>query len=337
MATSDEYKFLTISEQIDRLKTRNLNIKNYKLLESYLEKYNYENFVNLYYKFLSKPNTKTFLDGVSSDILIDIFDFDRKLSIRLLSDVLELERIITTKLIYFLPQYFYENRQRYSNNDNEIMLEIESLKNGTILTLSSKTLCSIFPKLSNNEQNYNVEDFLKNIKQYVPINILNDNPSIWKIAIYWSTGTLRYIYDLLDDDTRMYFIKQFNFDVPIYPSEMYEIIYMLNNLRNRICHNNAVYDFKFHNTWKDKNGNSIFPQPIAKLIKRFYKYKPNKIRIRQVTEIFDIFIKSNLTLDVKNILNEFCDNVNNKVLNNDSKDKIIKILKEYMRYNEKRE
>lgn len=142
---------------------------------------------------------------------------------------------------------------------------------------------------------------------------------------------------MLDDDTRMYFIKQFNFDVPIYPSEMYEIIYMLNNLRNRICHNNAVYDFKFHNTWKDKNGNSIFPQPIAKLIKRFYKYKPNKIRIRQVTEIFDIFIKSNLTLDVKNILNEFCDNVNNKVLNNDSKDKIIKILKEYMRYNEKRE
>lgn len=60
MATSDEYKFLTISEQIDRLKTRNLNIKNYKLLESYLEKYNYENFVNLYYKFLSNQIQKHF-------------------------------------------------------------------------------------------------------------------------------------------------------------------------------------------------------------------------------------------------------------------------------------
>lgn len=53
-------------------------------------KYNYENFVNLYHKYLSKPNTKILLDRVTSDTLIDIFNFDRSLSLRLLFDVLEL-------------------------------------------------------------------------------------------------------------------------------------------------------------------------------------------------------------------------------------------------------
>lgn len=143
-----DYKFLSIKEQVNHLKNnRNLEITNSNLLELYLMKYNYENFVNLYHKYLSKPNTKIFLDGVTSDTLIDIFNFDRSLSLRLLFDVLELERIITTKLIYILPKYFYDNKEKYSNNDNNILLEIEKLNKGEILTLSAKTLFALFPKL----------------------------------------------------------------------------------------------------------------------------------------------------------------------------------------------
>lgn len=138
-----------------------------------------------------------------------------------------------------------------------------------------------------------------NINKYVPEKVLNNNASIWKIAIYWSTGTLHYIFNLLDNDAKIYFIKQFDLDIEIYPCEMSDILLMLNRLRNRICHNNMVYEFTFQNSLKNKNGKPIYPQPLSKIIKKFYKYKTNQIRMKQVTEIFDIFIKTSLKLDLQ--------------------------------------
>lgn len=175
-----------------------------------------------------------------------------------------------------------------------------------------------------------------NINKYVPEKVLNNNASIWKIAIYWSTGTLHYIFNLLDNDAKIYFIKEFDLDIEIYPCEMSDILLMLNRLRNRICHNNMVYEFTFQNSLKNKNGKPIYPQPLSKIIKKFYKYKTNQIRMKQVTEIFDIFIKTSLKLDLQRKLDEFCNKVDLKVTNKKSKDEIIKNIKQHMRFYEKR-
>lgn len=113
---------------------------------------------------------------------------------------------------------------------------------------------------------------------------------------------------------------------------MSDILLMLNRLRNRICHSNMVYEFTFVNNKKDRNNKTIYPQPLNKLINRFYSYKANKIRIKQVIEIFEIFIKTGLMLDLQKQLDDLNNKINMSVNNEQTKIKIKNNIKQHMRF-----
>lgn len=86
----DKKHFLTVSEQIELLKTRGLEIKNIKSLEWYLTKYNYQSFINGYNDFFllaQARNLNMYKYKANSDDLISLFNFDRYISKFILGDI----------------------------------------------------------------------------------------------------------------------------------------------------------------------------------------------------------------------------------------------------------
>lgn len=189
-------KFLTYDEQIERLeKTRKLKIVDRKKFLLYLKKYNYENFVNCYSKYLINKDTREFIEGVTSNTLISIFEYDRNISSILLPTILELERHITTTISYVIPKIW--------------MNSIIGIKSGDILNLSHEDFQKIFPNtIDVDETGYNIKLTKDYLIRYVPKNVLHKNPSLWKISIYWSIGDIKNIYLALDNNAKEMIIKE---------------------------------------------------------------------------------------------------------------------------------
>ena len=76
-------KFKTWDEQIELLKSRNLIIKNESKLKLYLQKYNYQNFINAYndpFMLNFDRNANRYRNDIDSEHIINLFNFDRTIS-----------------------------------------------------------------------------------------------------------------------------------------------------------------------------------------------------------------------------------------------------------------
>ena len=132
------YKFLTFKEQIDHLRNnRHLIIGDYEKLIDFLSKYNYDNLVNSYNKFFLKAENRNEYKNCNSDSIIYLFIFDKKISIKILKSVLDIERQISTAIVYLLPKIYKE--------------KIDKINRGEILTLTSFEWDLIFPNFYDNK------------------------------------------------------------------------------------------------------------------------------------------------------------------------------------------
>ncbi len=278
---------------------------------TYLKRYNYENFVNNYSKFLINKDTREFIVGVSSDTLISLFDFDRTIGLILLKPILEIERIITTTISYIIPKIFINH--------------YKTLKNGNIFLLNNKEFRNIFSNWIEQTDN-NDYIYLEKIdlEKNVPNSVLNFNPSIWKISPYWSFSTVKDIFNSLSIQLKKEIIKELNLDFKWY--EFSNFIDIINKIRNRICHNNVIYEFNY------SPKNSFFPYPICRFLKRKLNIDTNKIRIYHVIKLIDIFLKTNYIDEINCVIYELKDKFNSNIYNDINKSEVFNNIIKYMRF-----
>lgn len=248
--SGSKYNFKTFDEQIKLLESRNLTISNKAKLKNYLMKYNYENIINNYNKFFFyNEQSKRYKNGVTSCGIINLFNYDRKISMLVLNEILDIEREVATAIVYLLPS-------EYRN----ILPQMEY---GQILLLNNEEWKLIFPRktyllLDENKKpqfSYLPRDVLSKyaaneseswIKKYGSV----EHTPLWSLSIFWTFGTLVDILKSVDIKFTQKVIKYVFKDKPCSNMKHFEFIAILDlfrKIRNRICHNNIIYSFEYKN------------------------------------------------------------------------------------------
>ena len=287
--------YLTIDKQIELLESRGMNIKNRDYLKYYLERYNYQNFINGYNDYLFKSDERssnTYKVGITEKEIINIFNFDRSISSLILSNILDIERQFSSYLNYVICQTLIT---KY----NDIYCNIFALDNKGYQDIFSNAFKSV-PKDQWDEVVKTINDTLKynwnnNKNDDLVIKYPNEKEiPLWCICIYWSFGDIRKIlYKYLDSFLFNKFFDKLN-NSKINKYEFKKIVKMMNKVRNKCCHNNVVYNWSYKNIklfdlvhWIDvfrnkKNKNSSLLEQIKKKI---IKYLENDDFNKEIREI----------------------------------------------------
>ena len=190
--------FLDIKNQIKHLKDdRNLIISDEAKLAEYLKKYNYEFVINsmVNNSIMQTHDQKPykFINNFTSCGLLSIFDFDREICSILFQELLEIENIISTAIVYMIPKYFANK-----NNDDYIV----ELEKGQLLKINENDnkWSIIFPNNQYKDGKIKVShDLLKKYNVYYDSNNneipvfggyldIKDVP-IWKLSTNWTFKT----------------------------------------------------------------------------------------------------------------------------------------------------
>lgn len=268
--------FKSFDEQIQILKDRGLSFinKNGSNIENnfkyYLENFNYHNIVNGYNDFLMLNNDRKknyYKKNSTAQNIIDLYEFDKKISSILFSRILEIEKLFATKICYYIME---------CNIDKSSLI-----KQGKILKINKEIFKSIFPNI---EKIYPKEASIETKRKDLRDSILSyckskavlnkyGNPKeipIWVLSIHWSFGDLNKMFISLNDETRF---KIFSSITKISDKSdefilgFQQIMQMLNDFRNVLCHMNVLYKFNW------KRGRNI----IKKFTNEFV-YQDNNIK-----------------------------------------------------------
>ena len=230
--------FLTFEEQLAHLlKNRKLNVKkeNSNKLLAYLKCYNYQNFINGYndpfMKGFRRRNNQ-YIESVTEQSIIELFNYDRWLSKTVLSNIQNFERRFNTAICYY------------------ISLKLKSIGclNGDILSLDIEEYKHIFKT-----NNIKKLEFIQNLFFQIYDRTRNDLTKkyednfkkipIWSLLIFASFGELITLYNKLNDDIQKQ-ITYHMFNNKIDFITLSKVMTLFKDLRNRCCHNNVVFNFK---------------------------------------------------------------------------------------------
>ena len=305
--------FKTIDEQIELLKSRGLKIVSIHRFKIYLQKYNYHNFINGYndaFMINFDRSSNKYITGVESSNIIDLFNFDRTLSGYLLTNLQNIERQLSSALTYILGQELKQQNVlccTLLNFHNYHYQKIFKIKNDNELNELYNNMTKLVYR--RDDKLYN-SYFDKKNKTYKFCEI-----PIWSLSLSWCFGDLLYIFSLLTDNIKYKIIRFFtklNFDIDTFT----KTLNMLKTLRNRVAHNNVIFNYKY-----TKN---------LKAIKRFMVKnninfnKSTNINIGNIVNIIDKFLPSNSQLS--DIVNK---TLKKKIENN--KD-FLKESKDYIKF-----
>lgn len=284
-SSNNKKDFLTIDEQIELLKSRGLNIDNREKLSWYLKNYNYQNFINGYNDFFMINNDRKrekYKVESTSEGIITLFNFDRNISKYILSNIQNIERRLSSSLAYVIAQKMSELGD----------------KTGAIFGCKKEILNKIFTKNFDKNKIKNEILYLEKepiFKKYPNI----DQIPIWSIVVKISFGTLIEILKGLESNLLNKIIKSsgLNIDLSMTKNQKTNIFRDIKNIRNRICHNNVLYNIEI----KDDSGMLAF-------LRKKENEKMRSLRLMDVIEIIDdILNKSSFNVSsrtLKEIINE---------------------------------
>lgn len=232
-------EFKTFDEQIFLLKQKGLFIDDEEKLKWYLKSFNYQNIINGYNDFFMINNdrkTNKYKNISNSNGIIELFNFDRYISKLLLGDIQNIERKISTSIAYTLSSIMKEN----------------NVDDGRLFNLSYDhvTIKKIFKIQNKKEVEWKTiqENILKNLnlKEKIFNNANQDIKEIpvWSLVIRLSFGSLIYLLKIMNKNIFYKIMENSNLKNynDLSNKEMIEIFEILKNARNRICHNNVLYN-----------------------------------------------------------------------------------------------
>lgn len=218
-----EKTFKTIDEQIELLRSRNLQIMDYETAKEILFSNNYYYLINGYKDlFLNKKSKReTFCKGTTLDEIYSLYEFDRKIRIIFLEYILLIERKIDTYIAYEFSKNYGHKNFLIPENFNNISKNKE---------LISKFINDIHLEISHQYKNSNkmVVHYLDTYK-YIPL---------WVLIRILSFGKVSRFYSLMKQKEQNNISRKFNIK-----SEVLKV-YLINlgNVRNICAHDEKLYD-----------------------------------------------------------------------------------------------
>ena len=310
-------EFKTFDEQIFLLKQKGLFIDDEEKLKWYLKSFNYQNIINGYNDFFMINNdrkTNKYKNISNSNGIIELFNFDRYISKLLLGDIQNIERKISTSIAYTLSSIMKEN----------------NVNDGRLFNLSYDhvTIKKIFKIQNKNEGEWKKiqKNILKNLnlKEKIFNNANQDIKEIpvWSLVIRLSFGSLIYLLKIMNKNIFYKIMENSNLKNynDLSNKEMIEIFEILKNARNRICHNNVLYNI----TISDKNNkinliNKFINQDkkpnlysLVLIILKLEKPQQNNYLIEKINEKIDDWKDINYDIK-KEIVNKIWVNKNHNL------------------------
>ena len=90
---------------IESIKQKGIIVDDEKRLNKYIRNYNYNNAFKPYLKIFLKTNGQ-YISGLTSNCVLNLFDFDKTISLLFLEAILELEQILNTNIAYSTIKQF---------------------------------------------------------------------------------------------------------------------------------------------------------------------------------------------------------------------------------------
>ena len=290
-------KFKTFDEQIKLLEQKELFIKDKNRLKWYLQSYNYQNFINGYNDFFminNDRNKNKYKKTASSDGIIELFNFDRLISKYILSSIQNIERMASTALAYTIAKIMNDNQldhgKIFSIKDEDILIKKIFIINeyGNKFTDIKKRFKKTF------EDN---NDKCKNI--FSKYNNFVDIP-IWTLIINATFGNIIFFLNGLKPNIFFNVIKNSNLKniKNLSKGEIITLFTILKEIRNRICHNNVLYNISL----VDESKRSVIKKIIGKTSLRSSKFKLYEI-VKSIERI-----DSNTKGELSKLISEKFDN-----------------------------
>ena len=232
-----EHQFFTLEELIAKLKEKGLKIIDDSKLLWYLKSYNYQNVINEYRKpFLTNHQRYQYLENANSQMIIDLFNFNRSISNILIGDLHSIEMQLSSAIALELTEIIdklHPKRTSFCALTTQERSQIFKLNNEKQIEYVFESLQSNFLQLRKN-------------KEYIDVEWEKwDEVPMYSLPLLWTFGISINIFCCLNPEIKKmillkYFSKISNIDIKTFVC----LLFCFNDLRNKISHNEVVYKFK---------------------------------------------------------------------------------------------
>ena len=217
-------EFVTISEQINILKSKGLSIKNDDKTKEILLKENYF-FINGYrHPFLESSKNKRFIENASFEELYGLFLFDRNFRNILFKNLLIIENNLKSIISYQLSMKYGFKEKDYLRESNYI----QDLK-------EKRRVLDVLEKMKrqiriNGSKHSATLHYMTNYG-YIPM---------WILVKVLSFGLINELYGILKTEDKQDICDVYGINI----DEMEVYISILSNYRNLCAHEDIVYDHR---------------------------------------------------------------------------------------------
>ena len=243
-------KPLTVSQQVELLKSRGLLIENEAVARRFLQHINYYTLSGYLYAFKDGEN---FIKGTTMKKIQAIYQCDKRFKNIILYSLDEVEQNLKTKIAYTLAHKVGALCHEEPSNFKDA-------------ELFSKFQARFQNAVDNNHKIPFVKHHLTKYDGHFPI---------WVAVNLFTLGTLEHFFENLQTQYQKYIVKDFNLSVPIFSSWIHSISY----LRNMAAHYMRLYDFKIQLTPLRDKTLKKFPKPTYRVFDIIYIMKylyPNR-------------------------------------------------------------
>lgn len=243
-----EKTFLTIDELIEKIKSKNISIKNEKNVRNILENNNY--YFIMGYKFAFKNADGTYKNNTSFEDIYSLYIFDKMLKLIILDALLEIEQKLKT---IYTNNYSY----RYGFKISDIL---DSNNYDLSNNYLNDTLLNLDKQLNDFGNKNKAVIFYRNNHSFIPL---------WVYMKILSFGMIRDMFYVSKSNDKDYMKNKLTSE-KVNSNEVANMLRLLVRVRNICCHDDILLSFiddklgikttKYHKKFrlkKDKNNNII--------------------------------------------------------------------------------
>lgn len=231
---------MTIDEQVQILKNKNLIVEDIEYTKDILLRENYF-FIMGYRNLFLKPKESKFISGVTFDELYALFIFDRNFRNIILKNIFVIENELKSVVSYQLSKKYGYREKDYLNS-----------KNFT----------------ADKEKARRVKDLLDKMRRQIRINASTHNATmhyitnygyipLWVLVKVLSFGIVCELYTILKKEDQIEIADVFNTT----PQILSEILILLSNYRNLCAHEDIVFEHRTERVVPDTKYHEIMTIP----------------------------------------------------------------------------
>ena len=213
-------KHLSIDGQIAKMKDRGLVIEDEEYAKTVLERISYYRLTGYLHDF-RKPKSDEYVDGISFNTIVSLYEFDTRLTRLLMFALEDIEETFKTRFAYVLSSAFPNDPQIYTRK--KIYRDEEELKKSRRMISSAKKNNRSLPFIKHHIENY------------------DGKLPIWVAVEIMTMGTIRALYNNLQRPYQKKIAKKYNTSSVILQNWIENITYT----RNHLAHYMRIYNYNF--------------------------------------------------------------------------------------------